>query len=381
MQDSVNTLYTCSLLVILYGRALDAYLVVTLALRPLGLVPSLIVACSAAAWAQSVPAKDSLRIVLVGDLNFARSLARDYIFAGRGSEVLAGVRERLRAADIAVGNLESIILDRGRQADTTNSPVFAGPLESLELIRDAGFDVLGTANNHAWDFGRAGLLESLTHLDSAGFLHTGTGATLGDALRPVVVRKNGWTVAFFSLTAIFNYPDLTVIGHAAECCVAWADTTLMASRFRTVRDSVGADLVIAFVHAGPVEYRSRPHPTVVQLFRALARAGADAVIGHHPHVPQGLEYVDGRPVLYSLGNFVFKQRQRYTDWGLWAQLSLAPDGTRRLDVLPLVVGYTPRFAAGADSAAIMAHFTDISDRLARLPNVRPRRNVARPRRD
>lgn len=359
---------------------LAAYLVVTLALRSLGLVPSLLVACSAAAWAQSVPARDSLRIVLVGDLNFARSLAREYIFAGRAQEVLAGVRDRLRAADIAVGNLESIILDRGRQADTTNSPVFAGPLEALALMRDAGFDVLGTANNHAWDFGRAGLLESLAHLDSAGILHTGTGATLGDALRPVVVRKHGWTVAFFSLTAIFNYPDLTVVGHAAECCVAWADTTVMARRIRTVRDSVGADLVVVFIHAG-LEYRSVPPPDVVRLFRALARSGADAVIGHHPHVPQGLEYVDGRPVLYSLGNFVFKQRQARTSWGLWAELVLAPDGTRRLDVLPLTVGYTPRFATGADSAAVMAHFADISERLARLPNPRSRRNVARPRRD
>lgn len=352
-----------------------------MAFRTLGLVPALLLVHAAVLPAQTPPGRDSLRLVFVGDINFGRSVASNYVLAGRGAALFAQVREQLRAADVAVGNLESIILDRGRYADTTNSPVFAGPVEALDLLPDAGFDVLGTANNHAWDFGRAGLLESVGHLDRAGLLHTGTGASLGDALRPVVIRRGGWTVAIFALTAIFNYEDLTVIGHAAECCVAWADTVRMAARFRTVRDSVGADLVIAFVHAGPVEYRSVPHPSVVQLFRGLARAGADAVIGHHPHVPQGLEYVGGTPLLYSLGNFVFRQRQRYTDWGLWAELVLAPDGTRRLDVLPLVVGYTPRFAAGADSAAIMAHFADISDRLARLPNVRPRRNVARPRRD
>ena len=86
-------------------------------------------------------------------------------------------------------------------------------------------------------------------------------------------------------------------------------------------------------------------------------------------------------MLYSLGNFLFKQRQRRTDWGLMAELTLEPDGARRLEVLPLVVGYTPRLATGADSAAIMAHFAAVSGQLARLPNPEGRRNVARPRRD
>jgi poly-gamma-glutamate synthesis protein (capsule biosynthesis protein) len=352
-----------------------------LTVRSLGPVSALLLVHTLSLPAQAPPERDSLRLVFVGDMNFARSVARTYIFPGRGAELLAGVRDRLRAADVAVGNLESLILDRGRHADTTNSPVFAGPVEALDLLRDAGFDVLGTANNHAWDFGRAGLLESLGHLDRAGFLRTGTGATVGEALRPAVVRARGWTVAIFAVTAIFNYEDLTVIGHAAECCVAWADTLRLAERFRAARDSLGADVVVAFVHQGSVEYRSVPHPGVVQLFRALARAGADAVIGHHPHVPQGLEYQDGRPLLYSLGNFVFKQRQRYTNWGLWAELTLRPGGAHRLEVLPLVVGFTPRFATGRDSIAIMAHFARISERLARLPNPEAGRNVARPRRN
>jgi poly-gamma-glutamate synthesis protein (capsule biosynthesis protein) len=332
-------------------------------------------------------ARDTLRIAFVGDLNFGRSLARNYIFEGRSAEILAGVRDRLRAADIAVGNLESILLERGRHADTTNSPVFAGPqAEGIAILRDAGFDVLGNANNHAWDFGRAGLLENLAHLDSAGLAHAGTGATLGAAWRPVVVRTKGWTIAFFSLTAIFNYPDLTVAGHPAECCVAWADTLRAAERFRTVRDSVGADLVIAYVHAG-MEYRPVPEPDVVIRFRALIRAGADAVIGHHPHVPQGIEYLDGKPIVYSLGNFVFKQGQAWTDRALWADMVVAPGhgGTGApisLQLVALGVGYTPHFLTGADSAAVMAHVDSISGRIParpRLPNPRPRRNVAHPR--
>jgi len=354
--------------------------------------------------AQAPAPRDTLRIVFVGDLNFGRSLATNYLFRGRGAEVFAGVRDRLRAADITVGNLESMLLERGQFADTTNSPVFAGPQAiAIPLLKDAGFDYLGTANNHAWDFHREGLLESIAHLDSAGIPHNGTGANLGDAWRPVVMHVKGWTIAFFSMTAIFNNPvTLSVIGSESECCVAWADTLRAAERFRTVRDSVHADLVIAYVHAG-MEYRPVPEPDVVIRFRALIRAGADAVIGHHPHVPQGIEYLDGKPIVYSIGNFVFKQGQPWTNRGLWAELTYVPTagnresgiGNRttapdspfpiphsRLLILPLVVGYTPTFATGADSLRVMMHVDSISRRIpARpfLPNPVRGRNIAHPR--
>lgn len=348
-------------------RVLCQYLLLPLLALP-GLLP-----------AQARPARDSVHIAFVGDINLARSLARGYLFTGRGAEVLAGVRDSLRAADIAVGNLESILLERGQRADTNSSPQFAGPVrESVPILLDAGFDVIGTANNHAWDFGRPGLLESVRHLDSAGLAHTGTGASLAAAYRPVIVRRNGWTIAFFSLTYIFNYEDLTVRGHAAECCVAWADSAVMREKVRAARDSAGADLVILFVHAG-LEYRLVPERNVVQMFRALIRhAGADAVIGHHPHVPQGMELVDGKPVVYSLGNFVFRQRTAWTNRGLWAALTYYPDGRHRLALRPLVVGYTPAFATGRDSALTLARVDSSSRLIARLPHAPGRRNVARP---
>lgn len=323
--------------------------------------------------------RDTLHLAFVGDINFARSLARNYLFTGRGHEVFAAVRDSLRAADIAVGNLESILLDRGRTTDTNSAPQFAGPVtEAIPLLREAGFDVIGTANNHAWDFQRRGVVENTFHLDTAGFAHTGTGADLERAYRPVVIRRNGWTVAVFALTFIFNYEDLTVRGHAAECCVAWADTALMREKIRAVRDSAGADLVILYVHAG-MEYRLVPELNVIRLFRGLVRhSGADAVIGHHPHVPQGMETVDGKPVVYSLGNFVFQQRSPWTNRGLWAALTYFPDGQYRLALRPLAVGYTPRFAASSDSAAVMTRVDSSSRIISRLPVVRRRRNVARP---
>jgi hypothetical protein len=319
--------------------------------------------------------RESLRVVVVGDVNLARIVARRYILAGRGGEVFARVRDSLRSADLAVANLESIVLDRGTVADTALSPVFAAPRAAAALLADAGFAAVGTANNHAWDFGHAALLESLRHLDRAGVAHTGTGPTVADALRPVVVRRRGWTIALFAVTDIFNYPDLVVRGHPAACCVAWADTTALAEAFAAARNA-GADLVLVLLHAG-LEYRAVPPAAVRQVARGIIRAGADAVFGAHPHVPQGLEWVDGKPILYSLGNFVFAQHRRWTDRGLWATYRVAPEGTPTLEVRPVVAGVRPRFATGRDSALVMAHFRAVSDSLARLPPARRRGTLGR----
>jgi poly-gamma-glutamate synthesis protein (capsule biosynthesis protein) len=319
----------------------------------------------------------TLRIVHVGDINFARGLARDVILPGRGGEVFAGVREALRAADLAIGNLESVLVDRGGYADPPGTRVFAGPSQGAALLREAGFAAVATANNHAWDFRRAGLLESLAHLDSAGVAHGGTGPTAEDAWRPAILRAQGWTVALFSLTAIFNDPSMSVVGRPAECCVAWADTLRFRRAARWARDSLGADVVLVSLHHG-FEYKPVPPPQDVALARGLVRAGADAVIGHHPHVPQGVEWVDGKPIVYSLGNFVFLQNSPWTRSGLWAELTFAAGSPPRLALRPVAAGNTPRFQTGADSVATMAHVAEISERLSALPDARARRNVTRP---
>ena len=341
-----------------------------------GALAVLLALCCAPRPAPEQAPRDTLRIVAVGDLNLARVVARTYILRGRGAQVFAAVSPELRSADLAIGNLESPIMDRDTVADTALSPVFAAPRAAARLLAEAGFGVLGTANNHAWDFGKPALLESIARLDSAGITHAGTGPTPDAALRPAVVRRRGWTVAVFSVTGIINFPDLVLQGHAAACCIAWADTTRLREAIRAARDS-GADLVLVMLHAGR-EYRDVPPDDVRATARGIVRAGADAVIGHHPHVPQGLEWVNGHPILYSLGNFVFAQHRPWTRRGLAALLTVPPRGPLIVRVRPVVAGERPRWATGRDSARVMAHFRAISDSLTRLPRTRARRNVAPP---
>lgn len=309
--------------------------------------------------AQAAPVRGRLHVIAVGDINFARGIARDYIFADKGDSIFAQVRDTIRAADLAVGNLESILLDRGDTTDSTGKMVFAGPDVAGPLLIDAGFDAVSTANNHAWDFGERGLLESLRHLDAAGIAHSGTGPTLEDAYRPAVVDRAGWRIAMFSVTDIINLKGLVLTGSPAACCIAWADTAVLGPRMRAARDSLGADLVLVMLHAGN-EYRDRPPAALHALMRELVSAGADAVIGHHPHVPQGTERYHGKPIFYSLGNFVFRQPFPWTDKALVAAMDFDPDGTAAVTLRPVDADYVPRFAAGADSAVILARVDSLS---------------------
>lgn len=308
--------------------------------------------------------RDTLRIVHVGDINLARNAARQYILVGRGDEVFAGLRDELRRADLAMGNLESVLIDRGAFADPQRTFVFAGPAEGALLLRDAGFDFLATANNHAWDFGLAALVESSARLDSVGIAHAGTGRNLDEAWQPAVFRAKGWTVAVFSLTKIFNAPGLVIDGHPATCCVAWADTLRLRDAVREARDSIGADIVLLTLHHG-TEYRGVPLAREREFAQALARTGVDALIGHHPHVPQGVEYVGTVPVMYSLGNTVFLQNDPWTRVGFMADLVFAPDGSRALTMRPLAATFTPAFLSGADSATAMRHLDSLSRALVR----------------
>ena len=303
-----------------------------------------------------------MRIVHVGDVNLARTVARRYILAGRGAEVFAGVAAELQRADLAIVNLESVLVERGDSSDAPGTVVFAGPARGAALLRDAGFDIVVTANNHAWDRGLNGLLESRRHLEAAGLAVAGTGADLDAAWRPAVVRAKGLTVAVFSLTTIFNNEGLSIIGHPAECCVAWGDTLRLREAVQHARHSLGADVVLLSLHQG-TEYIGVPRRAELEMARALARSGVDAVIGHHPHVPQGVEYINGVPLVHSLGNFVFLQNAPWTRVGFVADLTVARDRAVQVTMRPVSATFTPRWLTGRDSSAAMRHVDSLSARL------------------
>jgi poly-gamma-glutamate capsule biosynthesis protein CapA/YwtB (metallophosphatase superfamily) len=287
--------------------------------------------------AQPAVVRPDLIVLAVGDINLGRVVGRR-ILAGRIDEPFEQVRGEVSRAGIAFANLESQLSDQNGRTEGASNYVFTGPPQGADALARAGFDVVSTANNHAWDYGERGMRETLENLRRVGIAPAGTGATLEEAYRPAVLERDGWRVAFIAVTGIFNTPFER---SPAREHVAWADLARVAPAIAEARRA-GADLVFVSYHGG-VEYQPRPTKRTRDFARACIDAGADALIGHHPHVTQGIEWYRGRPIFYSLGNFLFKQFDPWTDRGMAVRMTARDGDGLEVEYLPVAVGLQPRF--------------------------------------
>ena len=236
-----------------------------------------------------------------------------------GIDPFAGIEPSLASGDLAVVNVEMAISDRG--APVGKEFTFRAPPSAAQRIGDAGIDVANLANNHAKDFGPVALTDTIASLEAAGVVALGAGANDTEAFRHRLLEVDGTvTVAFVGVSMIVPWgfpagPDSPGIASDAE-----PERVL-----QSVRVAAGeADVVIAVVHWG-VEVATCPSAEQRAFAQELFNAGADAVIGHHPHVLQAIEFDDGRLVAYSLGNFVWHPRRGITGETGVLQIDFAGD--------------------------------------------------------
>ena len=162
------------------------------------------------------------------------------------------------------------------------------------------FDAMSVANNHSGDYGKDAFIETLAHLDAAGIRHFGGGKNLSEAHAPLWIEAKGLRVAVLGYN---EFKPRSFEAGASHPGVAWSEDSQVIADIRAARKA-GADLVIPFMHWG-WEREPEPGPRQRDLARRMIDAGADIVVGGHPHVTQGAEIYRGRPIIYSLGNFVF----------------------------------------------------------------------------
>jgi len=242
------------------------------------------------------------------------------------------VKPLVSSFDVAIANLEVTLAG----APYSGYPQFSAPDELAVAARDAGFDILGTANNHSCDRGNKGLARTLNVLDSLGIARTGTFTDSTDFLKyhPLVLSKNDITFALFNYTYGTNglpfYPP---------AIVNLIDTNLLINDLAAV-DRTKTDFVIVFFHWGN-EYQSQPSLTQVKLAGLCKRHGADVIIGSHPHVLQRMEYDEpsdslpgGFLLAYSLGNYVSNQRDRYRDGGAMISFTLSKTWNKKTVINP-----------------------------------------------
>lgn len=246
--------------------------------------------------------KAAVRLLFAGDVYLSDHVLEAYDAAGGIDGVLSqGYQAEIRAADYFVTNEEFPFSTRGTPAPDKQFTFRVHP-EKVKLMQEMGIDLVTLANNHALDYGRDAMLDTIDTLDHAGIRHVGAGKNLAEARKPAIVELNGRTFAFIGATRVYPEADWAAGTDSAGMFSAYDGGAALAEEVKAAKQQ--ADYVIAYVHWG-IEREEMPNEVQKSIAHRLVDAGADLVVGAHPHVLQGLEYYQGVPIAYSLGNFVF----------------------------------------------------------------------------
>lgn len=279
-----------------------------------GLLASLCMSMCSSATAQVPNAEPVVSFVFVGDILLDDTPGK---VVKSGRDPFAPMASILNAADIRVGNLECVVATTGTPEPDKPYTFRAHPRTLPVLKRH--FDAVALANNHSGDYGPLAFAEMLDLLERQGIAYFGGGRTLAAAHKPLLIERKGLRIAllgyneFFprSFEADFDKPG-----------IAWSEDEQVRLDIVTARADYHADLVIPVMHWG-WEHEPKASKRQRQLARVMIDAGADAVVGGHPHVTQDVEQYRGKPIIYSLGNFLFDgfdDKDSNTGWILRMEL-------------------------------------------------------------
>ncbi len=280
---------------------------------------------------------------MVGDLMFGRHVER--VIDQRGPEALFAPTRHLLEGDYVSGNLEQVISDAEELPEADKLIHLRSGSETAQVLADAGFTTVSLANNHTMDHGIPGLRDTIAAVEDAGLEHAGAGEDL-DAARQINLQEHGGlTVATVSFTDVYVQG---FVARAFQGGVLDADPDTFVPLIQRAREE--ADLVIAHFHWGE-EYDLRVRADQREMAEWASWAGADIIVGHHPHVLMPVERIGDTVVFNSLGNFVFDQGWSRTRESVVARYDLQDDGMARIELVPVYLREaTPREVQGPTGA-------------------------------
>ncbi|WP_086047930.1 CapA family protein [Hugenholtzia roseola] len=275
----------------------------------------------------------TLTLAFVGDLmchtpqfKYAQTDSGGYDFLPAFSQV----QPYLESADLTFGNLETVLA--GNTAPAYSSyPIFNSPNEYADALKSIGFDVVVTANNHSYDKLEAGLIRTLAELQRRGLQTVGTHYTPQGKDTFCIVEKKGFKIGILAYTEFSNIP----LKEEKKYLLNHIDTSTLALDIEKIKKA-GAEVVIAHFHWG-YEYQTQPNSFQRAVTQKAFEAGADIVIGGHPHVLQPIEKVksaskatlDSGLVAYSLGNFFSGQHKRFRHTGAILNITLEKNNLQK----------------------------------------------------
>lgn len=276
------------------------------------------------------PPKGRVVISGAGDTN----VDPNYIpaFRTHGYELaLSGLQNVFLLDDLTIINLECAAATTGKPTKTVFN--FNCDVNALPVLAAGGVEVANLANNHSGDYGKEALLETHANVAGAGMAPVGVGSDGVEANRPAIFEANGWRIAVLGFGGVIP-GDSWIAAENRPGMASGDDTEAMVAAVRAA-DEV-ADLVFVSIHWG-VELDTVPRPEDIERAHALIDAGADGIFGHHPHRLQPLEFYNGKPIAWSLGNFVWPRLSDVGATTAVAQFIVEPDGSISACLIPTFI--------------------------------------------
>lgn len=294
-------------------------------------------------------------VVIAGDLCFAEDgfVLDHFDEVGELDKCISPeILDVTNGADVFFLNHEYAISDRGEPLAGKYYTFRADP-ERMDLLKQMGTDLVSLANNHVYDYGAEAMLDTADLLDEADIQYMGGGKNIDEAKRPVFFDINGIKVGFVGAS---NAEKMRYTPQAEDD----SPGVLLAydtAEFNEVIEQASkeCDYLIAYIHWGD-EDTNDYNDLQQQLGREFLESGADIVVGGHPHVLQGMEYVDGKPIVYSLGDFWFNDETKFT--GL-LKLSIGRDGLKEMSFVPCMQeGFETHYLGDPDEQAELFDFLE-----------------------
>ena len=246
-------------------------------------------------------------LAFAGDVMFSDEYLKEYDQSGISAIADENMLSHMQNADLFILNEEFPFSRRGEPMADKQFTFRTDP-KYVSILKELGTDIVTLANNHALDYGRTAFEDTLETLDQAGIQRIGGGYSISEASAPAVCTVNGQRFAIFGATRVSPSADWYA-GESQSGLFQTYDPAKLNAAIQEARKS--CDYVIVFVHWG-IEKNETPEEYQRSLARGYIDAGADLVVGCHPHVLQGFEYYKGVPIIYSLGNYLFDNRTGQT---------------------------------------------------------------------
>lgn len=304
---------------------------------------------------------DCVTITFAGDILFDPEygvMAALQLNGGNISNgILPDVITEMKSADIMMLNNEFPYSVAGTPTEGKQFTFRADP-SYVSYLHDIGVDIVSLANNHAYDYGEEAFLDTMSTLKSAGIPYVGAGADEQEAMRPVYYIINDMKIAFVSATQIekADYPDTKGAEENSPGVFRCWDSEKLLQVVAEAKEN--SDFVIVYVHWG-TESQEETDWAQDKQAPELVEAGADIIIGSHPHILQKIDVINGVPVVYSLGNFWFNSRT--VDTGM-VKITVSEDGLQSMRFIPcLQSDYRTTLATGEEKERILGVMRNMSE--------------------